>query len=68
MNIDNIFSYHAPEGDQPQRYEAIRSAAKILAQAIMDNTPTGADQTAAVRKVREAVMTANAGIALKGVL
>ena len=68
MNIENIFSYNAPEGDQPQRYEAIRSAAKVLAQAIIDNTPACADQTAAIRKVREAVMTANASIALKGTL
>lgn len=68
MDIENIFSYHSPTGDQPQRYEAIRSAAKVLAQAIVDNTPASADQTAAIRKVREAVMTANAGIALDGKL
>ena len=68
MNIDNVFSYHAPEGDQPQRYEAIRAAAKNLAQVIVDNTPPCADQSAALRHVREAVMTASASIALKGVL
>jgi hypothetical protein len=68
MDIENIFSYHAPKGDQPQRYEAIRAAAKVLAQTIVDNCPPSADQTAAIRKVREAVMTANAGIALDGKL
>ena len=68
MDIDNIFSYHAPEGDQPLKYAAIREAAKNLARVIVDNTPPCADQTAAIRKVREAVFTANASIALKGQL
>ncbi len=66
MDLENIFKYHAPAGDDPAHYEAIRSAGKAFAQAILDNTPRCADQTAAIRKVREAVMTANASIALKG--
>ena len=66
MDIENIFTYHAPFGDQPRKYQAIREAAKTLAQIIVDNTPPSADQTAAIRKVREAVMTANAAIALDG--
>jgi hypothetical protein len=66
MDINNVFSYHAPKGDQPQKYEAIRAAAKAFAQVIVDNTPACADQTAAIRKLREAVMTANAAIALEG--
>jgi len=67
MDLENIFKYHAPVGDDPQKYEAIRTAGKAFAQAILDNTPKCADQTAAIRKVREAVMTANASVALKGV-
>jgi hypothetical protein len=62
--LDNIFSYHVPKADQPSRYEQIRAAGKALAQAIIDCTPACADQTAAIRKVREAVMTANAAIAI----
>jgi len=65
--IDDLFSYHAPEGDQPARYEAIRAKAKELAHVIVDATPASADQTAAIRKLRECVMTANASIALKGI-
>jgi len=61
--LDNMFTYHAPKGDQTMRYEQIRHAAKMLAKAIIDNTPKSADQTAAIRKVREAMMTANAAIA-----
>jgi len=60
------FTYHKPEGDQPAKYEAIRMAGLNFAQTILDNTPVGADQSAAIRKVREAVMTANAGIACNG--
>lgn len=61
------FTYHSPEGDDPQKYQAIREAGFALAKTIVDNTPPCADQTAAVRKVREATMTANAAIACKGV-
>lgn len=63
--IDNLFTYHAPKGDQPARYVAIRESAKALALVIVQNTPSSADQTAAIRKLREAVMTANASIALE---
>lgn len=64
--LNHIFTYHAPEGDQPRQYEALREAAKEFAQCIMDVVPPCADRSAAIRKVREAVMTANAAIALKG--
>jgi hypothetical protein len=66
MDIEHIFSYHAPKEGQPGQYEAIRAAAKDLAKVILTNTLPGADQTAAIRKLRECVMTANASIALEG--
>lgn len=62
--LENAFTYHAPKGDQPARYQAIRSKARELAELILANTPPCADQTAAIRKLRECVMTANAAIAL----
>ena len=62
-DLDNWFTYHPPTGNQPSRYIAIREAAKHLAKTIVDNTQPSADQTAAVRKVREAAMTANQAIA-----
>lgn len=61
--LDNLFKYHPPKGDQEEAYQAIRTAAKAFAQRIVDLTPTCADQSAAIRKVREAMMTANAAIA-----
>lgn len=66
FDLNNVFSYHYPEHEQLAQYEAIRQAAKVFATVICDNTPRCADQVAALRKVREAVWTANASIALKG--
>lgn len=64
--LENWFTYHRPTGDQPQQYEAIRAAGRQFAEVIVANTPPSADQTAAVRKIREAVFTANAAIACGG--
>lgn len=63
--IEEWFTYHPPRDDQPERYKAIRSAAKDLARVIEANCPGSADRTAALRKLRECVMTANASIALE---
>lgn len=65
-DLDDIFSYHVPEPDQILKYQTIRDAAKVFAAVVLDNTPLSADQTVAVRKIREAVMVANASIALNG--
>lgn len=65
-DLDNWFTYHAPSEDDRVAYEKLRSSARDFARAIIELTPPSADQTAAIRKVREAVMTANAAIACKG--
>ena len=62
--LDNQFTYHAPKKDQVSRYSEIREAGLDLAAAIYRCVPGCADRSAAIRKVREAVMTANAGIAI----
>lgn len=64
--IDNWFCYHAPTASQQEFYVALRNAGRDLAMAILSLTPPGADQAAAIRKVREAIMTANAAIACGG--
>lgn len=64
--IDDMFTYHPPDGEQVLKYAAIRGAAKAMAQVIYDNTPVSADQSAAIRLLRNAVMTANAAIATRG--
>jgi len=62
-DLRNWFVYHPPTGDQPVRYEQLRRAAHIFARTVLELVPPGADQAAAIRKIREAVMTANAAIA-----
>lgn len=64
-DIDDLFTYHAPKEGQPERYQAIREAAKTFAKILIANTISSADQTAAVRELRICVMTANASIALE---
>jgi hypothetical protein len=59
----NWFVYHAPKGDEPERYKRINDAALSFARVVVSNTPPSADQSDALRKIREARMTANAAIA-----
>jgi len=64
IDINNLFTYHAPSGDQQERYQRLRLAAKNLASQILDCCPPSADRSDALRSVRNAVMTANASIAI----
>lgn len=68
LDLDNIFSYHAPTSEQVEQYQNIRDAAKEFAKVVIANSPICADQMVAIRKIREAVMTTNAAIALNGEL
>jgi len=61
--LNEWFKYHSPYGDQSDRYEALRSAARELAVMICEIVPPCADRTASLRKLRECIMTANAAIA-----
>ncbi len=61
--IENIFTYHAPKGDQQKRYQALRAMAKELAEAIQVYTPESREQSIAFTKLEECIFWANAGIA-----
>lgn len=61
--IENVFSYHAPKANQPERYEAIRYKAKMLAAYINEKCPDSREKSLAMTKLEEAVMWANAAIA-----
>lgn len=63
-NIDDVVKYHAPTPLQIAKIGEVRAAAATLLKAIMEHCPPCADTTAACRKVREAMMTANAAITL----
>lgn len=62
-NVDDIFKYHNEEW-KINHYNEIRSTARCLAEVIIWNTPDCSDRSAALRKLRETVMTANAAVAL----
>lgn len=61
--MEDIFTYHAPSGDQQERYLLLRAAAKQFAYTIHALCAPGPDRTHAIRQVREATMTANQSIA-----
>ena len=66
FDLDHLFRYHSPTTEKQGQYERIRAAAKEFAKVILENSPASADQSVAVRNIREAVMNANAAIALDG--
>lgn len=62
--INSIFTYHAPFGDQAKRYEIIRDQVKVLAHGINHYCPDSPEKTLAIRHLQQAVMWANASIAI----
>jgi hypothetical protein len=64
--LAELFKYHAPNEVTIPKYAAINQAAKNFAEVILQNCPPSADRSDAIRKIREARMTANAAIALNG--
>lgn len=64
--LDDLFTYHAPTPEQLPKYAAINAAAKAFARVVLDNTSPCADQSAALRQIRESRMTANMAVALDG--
>jgi len=65
--LNEWFTYHAPTEDQIPKYNAIRQAARDFADVIVQNTPSCADQTVALRRIRECAMIANQAIACRGI-
>lgn len=64
--LENWFTYHAPNGTQPERYVALREAGKQLATLIAQCCPESREQSLAITKLEEAIFWANAGIARNG--
>ena len=60
------FTYHAPKGDQPKKYEQIRSYFRQGAELINGMCPDNREKSLAITKLEEAVMWANASIARDG--
>lgn len=68
IDLEHVFKYHAPSPDQQVIYAKLRSAAKEYAAAVQDLVPDCADRSAAIRHIRESLMTANAAVSLDGKL
>lgn len=62
--IDEIFTYHKPFGDQPQKYEELRQKARQLAYLINDTCPESREKSLAITNLQQAIMWANASIAI----
>lgn len=60
--ILDSFKYHQPSAEQVDRIAHVRQGHIVLAGLIMRSTLTGPDQTAALRKLHECMMTVNKAI------
>jgi hypothetical protein len=65
--IENIFMYHRPVKEQQCRYEGIRFQAKILAHSLNELCPESREKSLALTNLQQAVMWANASIAINEV-
>ena len=63
-----LFAHHTLTPEEIVASNEIRDMAEAFAMTILTYTPKCADQTTAVRKIREAVWCANAAIALGGAI
>ena len=61
--IDRSFTYHAPQGDQADRYGAIRAAGRELACLLALYCPESRELSLAMTHLEDTVMWANAAIA-----
>lgn len=62
-DLNKRFTYHAPKGDQPERYQELRAAARDLAALIVASTPPSREQSLALTHLEETCFWANASIA-----
>ena len=60
--VENNFTYHAPFGNQPERYEELRERGKFLARMMLNLCPPSRELSLALTKLEEAIMWANASI------
>lgn len=62
--IENIFTYHAPWGDQAERYAELRNAARNLGLMINEMCPESREKSLAITNLQHTIMWAIAAIAL----
>jgi hypothetical protein len=62
--IDNIFTYHPPFGDQTGRYERIRRVAREFAYLLNADCPESREKSISFTHLQICVQMANAAIAI----
>lgn len=62
-DADHVFKYHPPHGDQPLRYEQLRTEARGLAGHILASCPESRERSLALTNLEQAIFWANASIA-----
>lgn len=62
-----FFKTHQTSEDQQKRSQAIREASTLMVEEILANTKPSADQTSAIRKLRELTMILVQAISLEEV-
>lgn len=61
--ISNDFAYHPATGMTAELHDSVRQNFANLAHWVFENVPVGDARNESVKKLREAMMWANAGIA-----
>ena len=64
QDIERMFTYHMPFGDQAERYGLIRALARSMASLINQRCPDSREKSLAITHLQECVMMANASIAI----
>jgi hypothetical protein len=64
--LDDLFTPTVYDGEDAVHIAAIQDHAKVFANAILDHSPPSADQTVAIRKLRESCHVACDAVRLKG--
>lgn len=67
-NVATVVRYQAPTPEQIKAHEALAQSAEAFITTILTYVHDSADRSAAIRHVREAKMTASAGVALSGLI
>lgn len=62
--IEKTFVYHAPKGNQAERYVKLRETAKVFAELVCVNCPDSREKSVALTNIQQAFMWANAAIAI----
>jgi len=61
--IDIRFTYHAPKGDQVDRYGKLRAMARQFTEMVNEICPESREKSLAFTNIEQAIMWANAAIA-----